>query len=220
VPSILGATALTTLQTVLDELSLTSDGGGVRDQRVERFINVASEWIRDYCGRELHRGGVVEGVKAYGRPTIRLSRTPIVSITSIVVDGTELDDYSIEDAVRGRVYRSAGWPWTAAARGGITTPQVPGWETGSRIVAVYVGGWVTPKQAADTAGDPDPLERDLPWQVEDACVRLVASRWRGRGTDGSVISEAGQNVGVTFEPSAVPRAVLAALAPYRRHPTA
>lgn len=214
----LAANALTTLKVVLDELSLNGDGGQ-QDARLEHYINAASDWIAQHCGRALYRAdAVAERVKGFGGVLLRVARPPIVSITSIAVDGGALDaaDYTIQDADRGVIFRAAGWPWTAVARAGITSPPVPGWEDPTRIVVTYNGGWVTPAQVAALMFSSAP--RTLPYQIEDACVRLVASRWRSRGTDGRLVSESSSNLAITYDGWAIPKTVLAALSPFAKYP--
>ncbi len=214
----LAANALTTLKVVLDELSLTMDNGQ-QDARLEHYINAASDWVAQHCGRTLQRAdAIAEGVKGFGGVLLRVARPPIVAITSIAIDGGTVDaaGYAVQDAERGVIFRGACWPWTAVARAGITSPQVPGWEDHTRIVVTYNGGWVTPSQAA--AGLFSASPRTLPYQIEDACVRLVASRWRSRGTDGRLVSESTSNMSITFDGWAIPKTVLAALSPFAKYP--
>lgn len=226
-PSILAAHALTTLAAVNAELSLTADGGAV-DNMIERFINGASERITKWCGREFIRtDSIEEKVKGKGTNVIRLSRRPILAIDSIVIsDSTvDADDYFIEDADAGKVYRAAGWPNTAQRAPGISQPLVPGTEDASQIVVTYDGGYITPAQAATagawvTAGLFAGQARTLPWDIEDACIRLVASRWRKRGTDASIEQASGQNSSHSFQAEHMPRDVMAMLNPYRIFPHA
>ena len=114
--------ALTSLATANDELGLTSDAGAV-DARVERYILQVSEACAKYCERNFRKES--RAIRLRGSQTRRLvlPARPLVSIASIVVDGTTLAaaDYSIEDAEAGLVFREGGWlrpdsivPWSVA----------------------------------------------------------------------------------------------------------
>lgn len=206
----LSSDALTTVATVLDELDVADDGGAVR-ARVERYINLASAWAARICGRTFVYGAaVVERHRGMGTVRLHLGR-PIVSITSIVVDGTTLDadSYLVEDATAGVVFREAGFPWTAQAQPGPSYHLVPGSEEPS-IVVTYAGGWVSPAHATNV------LPRTLPYDLEDAVVELVVSRWRRRGQDVRVRSSGFESSSYTFGGEPVPPEVMAALGPYMR----
>lgn len=220
-PSILAAHALTTLAAANAELTLTADAGAV-DALIERYINEASEQITKFCGRPFIRAdAIAEKVKGKGTNILRLTRRPILTITSIAISGTVVDaaDYFIEDAEAGKVYRATPWPNTAQRAAGISQPQVPGTEDASQIVVTYNGGYVTPAQA-DTGGLFVGQTRTLPWEVEGACLKLVAMRYRGRGTDASIAQEGGQNSSRSFFEGRMPPSVARMLNDFRVFPHA
>lgn len=191
----LAASALTTLSAALDELDLVSDGGA-QDARLERWISSASDFIARACHRSFERAdSVVEDVPAFGTAYLLVSRTPILSVTSITYRGSLISsaDYSVTEAEAGRIYRAAGWPWSASRLPSITWPPVPGSE--APIVRVtYNGGWVTPQQVALGAF----ATRTLPHDLEDACLAMVATRYARRGADLRVKSESLLSHSVTY----------------------
>lgn len=180
----LDASALTTLQTALDELDLVSDGGA-QDARLERYIAAASDFLARECRRTFYRGDVVESLPAFGSAYLLVSRTPIVSVSAITYSGSTIaaSEYSVRDADAGMIYRAAGWPWSASSLPSITWPAVPGTEA-AVVQVTYTGGYVTPAQVATLGA------RTLPYDLEDACLAIVATRFARRGRDLSVKSEA------------------------------
>lgn len=216
------ADALTTLTAVCEELKITSPDADTTSF-LERAINGASARVVSHCGRSFHRvDGIEEKVKGFGSPRIRLARTPILTVTSIVIDGTTIDDddFHIEDAAPGdalgprSISKPGGFPWTAERGPGISQSPVPGTEDSSRIVVTYDGGFVTPTQAA-AGGAFEGEDRTLPWDLEEAVIKLVATRWRSKGRDLSVVAQSSEASGFTFD-GRLPPDVVALLAPFTR----
>lgn len=191
-------TDLTTPATAAAELGITQS-----DARLKRLISVASSAIRRYLERPLlhYAAGHVEKVPGFGRPRLVLSRTPVLSVASVVLDGATFaaSEYSIEDADAGFLWRSGGWPSTASVQGGLvqSDPAV-GFERAGYVVT-YTGGWVTPAQA-DTAGWGGPA-RSLPEELEQACIDTVTALYRSGGNDPSVSSESMGDYSVTYRDS-------------------
>lgn len=216
------ADALTTLTAVCEELKITSPDADATSF-LERSINAASARVVRHCGRAFHRvDDIEEKVKGFGSPRIRLARTPILDVTSIVVDGTTIDDddFHIEDAAPGdalgprSIFMPGGFPWTAERGPGISQSPVPGTEDSSRIIVTYDGGFVTPTQSG-VGGAFAGQTRTLPYDLEEAVIRLVASRWRGRGRDGTVVAQSHEASGFTFD-GRLPADVVALLNPFTR----
>ena len=178
-PATLAPNALTTLDTVKEVLGVH---GSSQDAALTRYINTASEAIERYCDRRFQRATVVEKVGFMGGQRLLLERTPLVSITSIVVDGVTLDAsaYSIQSAAQGTVYRESGWPWSADIVDAMSPYRLPGTERQLATVT-YVGGYVLPNDAGT---------RSLPYDLEQACVDTVVALYRQQGRDKSVQGEA------------------------------
>lgn len=196
-PATLAPNALTTLDTVKEVLGVH---GSSQDAALTRYINTASEAIERYCDRRFQRATVVEKVGFMGGQRLLLERTPLVSITSIVVDGVTLgaDVYSIESAAQGTVYRESGWPWSADVIDAMNPYRLPGTERQLATVT-YVGGYILPNDAG---------VRDLPYDLEQACVDAVVALYRQQGRDKSVQAEAvgGASVQYTQRNPALPGA--------------
>lgn len=181
--------ALTTLATLLDELGLS---GSSYDTRLERYVLQVSEAAAKYCDRPFRKTTYTEKLRGTQTARLVLPVRPIVSITSIVIDGTTLDsgEYSIEDAEAGIIYRAGGWlrfdnvvPWSVA--------RDPIAGTAKRdIVVTYIGGYVLPNDATGT--------RNLPYDVEQACIMGVVSAFRQRGQDRNVSSKATGDASISY----------------------
>ena len=178
--------ALTMISTVETELSLTADA---QDAELTRYIDTASDQIERYVNRKLYYGSaIVEKVAGSGDAFLWISRTPLSSITSVVWLGDDStvtsSTYEIWEADQGNLYRSGGWNNTKISSNDYTRYQV-----------TYVGGWITPQQDADDGA----LTRDLPWDLETACISMVVGLWRQKGADRTIRSESVLNTSVNYE---------------------
>lgn len=219
----LAANALTTVARMEAELSLTA---GAQDAVLQAVINEASAAIEAYIGRSLFRDDALsEKVAGKGTPIVCLGRTPIRSITSLSeYDAvlTEDDDFEIHDANVGTLRRLFhNWTQYTRGSGGVSSEPMPGYER-KKIEIVYDAGWVTPQQEIDNP----PWVRDLPYDIEAACVITATSiylqRARDRAVDGErILSAAVDYIGINTAlgrgtGGILPDAVLATLDKYRR----
>jgi hypothetical protein len=104
----LPTTTLCSLADVKEELGIAVT---TYDTRIERLIQAINAEIESYCGRVLYYAtGIAESVAGFGGTRLLLARTPIVSITSITIDGLALaaTDYEVEDAAAGCVEEGEG----------------------------------------------------------------------------------------------------------------
>jgi len=196
------ANALTALATVKTELGISAS---TDDAYLERLINAASDFIERYCSRQFQRASVTEKVQGYGDSFLRLGRRPIdtaVAIT-ITLDGAAVDSisYEVHDAEAGLLIGKSGWADTTSLFEG------PAWDghAGSerKLYSVtYTGGYVLPGDGGT---------RTLPYDLEDACVGLVVSRYRSRGQDQRIKSESLLSYSVTFGEAEIPAPILAVL---------
>lgn len=180
----LAANALTTADQLRFELGLEANEGDTT--QLESRINRASALIASYLGAPLHyEAGIVERVAGFGTSRLTLTRRPVRAIASIVLylgaqsETVSADAYRIEQAQLGFVERVGGlWAWTTAGAG-LEPNGVAGQERLDYAVT-YAGGWITPAQAGGA------LVRDLPEDIEAACLALAVLSWRSRGRDPSV----------------------------------
>lgn len=196
----LSAHALTTIEAIRGELLISGDDDNTY---LARLINSASDAIRSYCGRDFAMEQRTERLSGSGRPLLLLSLYPISEVESVTVNGEELasDAYDVDPQMGVLIRKHQSWP-TAAER---------------NITVTYTGGYITPAQAA---ADTD-LVRDLPYDIEEACI-VTATTWAShRGTPRDATTLQVEQIRVTFgerdrEPAMIPPAVLHLLAPWRR----
>lgn len=110
-----------------DEASLAS--------LVKDLIEQASDSVDLYCGRDFaHHVAVEERCDGTGRDRLMLRGRPVISVTSVEVDGVSLvdgDEYMAHEG-QGILERIDGLPWRRGHR---------------NVVVVYSYGYVTPPPA-------------------------------------------------------------------------
>ncbi len=194
---------LAQVTTIKAELGITDTS---QDVLLGLLIDQVSEVIVDYCGRPFAKEVYKETVAGYGSNRLLLSRTPIVSVTSVVADSEVIVDYSIENPETGILYRKTGWRWTPPIGWNITGYPMPDQEE-LLFAVTYTAGYVLP---GDTG-------RTLPLAVERACGELVKAWFLGRDRDPALTAERIGDLQVSYDPAqAWPPIVKQLLAPYRR----
>lgn len=170
----LASNALTTLDAAAAELGLVSYNA----ELLTRAINAASDFCAGYCGRNFGRQ-TVTGEKHVGTDTRLLlcDVTPLVTITSVSYLGSALDasEYEVDDANAGTILRIGG----VFPRDYSSMPRKE-WSL------AYVGGYVLPWQ--DGTGTPA-VVRDLPYDIERACIRMAVTQYRAIKKRGDVVGE-------------------------------
>lgn len=183
--------ALTTVARMESELSITS-----ASSTLEPLIEEASEEIQQTAGRWFYRNsGHAESVPGYGGRYLRVSdHLPIVSVSAITYDGDTVNSstYDIHDSEAGEIVSDGTWSWTATESTDITRDPIVGTEEALYEVT-YTGGWITPKQDDDGVGS-----RNLPYDIERACIDLVKALYYQRTIDPSVQSKKVSKGSVTY----------------------
>ena len=171
------ATDLTTVDTVKAELGLT---GAAENDALRRLIGRVSSEIRDRAGQGFTKETVRETLPGTDTERLLLARTPLVSLTSVTIDGGAVTDAIIEDAEVGILYRAAGWWKKTTALSPLALDPIAG-RVEANIVVTYVGGFALPSFDAENS--------NLPGILEELAIQMVVERYRRRGTDRSVTSE-------------------------------
>lgn len=98
----------------------------VYDEELRRFLGAATEMCESWVGRPLRRRTVSETHDG-GRTVLLLRQVPVISVTSVVEDGTTVSDYAL-DADNGLLYRDdTGAATWAGERQDVTVAYVAGW---------------------------------------------------------------------------------------------
>lgn len=163
----LAANALTTTERVAELI-------GLEGSDVIFLINAASDFFESQTDRQFTRADLVEDYATFGTTRLRLDRTPIVAITLIEFDEGPLtsDDFTIDDANAGLVFKPSGWPWTAHTAPDISRTVLPGTERKLTQVT-YNAGYVTPQQDGDASAPVNSDARDLPVDIEMAIMAII-----------------------------------------------
>ncbi len=178
----LSAHALTTVGTVKSFIGIPASDL-TKDSLLESLVNAVSERIEKYCSRHFEKATYTEYHRGHERQRLLLNQYPIVSVTSVELNGSVLasTEYEIEDADAGILFRETGWPWKGYNVGLVGEPGV----STRNIKVVYVAGYVLPKDA--TADNP----RTLPYDLEQACISFVAHLYGGKEGAGKVSEQQG-----------------------------
>ena len=147
-----------------------------------QLIDRASAEVEKFCNQTFAQERVVELLGARGETILMLTRTPIVTVHEIKLDGdvVEASNYKVHDADAGTLFNSGGWTSTQMMRQGLTRwPE----HVQDRLWSVdYTAGFLVPAAAG---GSPAP---NLPYDIEDATIETVKAMWKGKGRDPSVTS--------------------------------
>lgn len=166
--------ALTTVSSVRSALVGRDVPPPEHDPELEALINATSEAIERYCGRHFEERTVTSRLSGNGRQWLLLPEYPVRSVAQVLVGGVQVTDYDMEPSsdypglYSGRLYREAGWP---SGRPLMTFPPYPHpWAASHNIEVTYVAGWKLPASPA----------RDLPYDIERACIDLVVAAYLNR----------------------------------------
>lgn len=199
------ATKLTTLERVKAELSITD---GSKDVLLNAKIDEASSDAEAFLGFAVARETVVQTF--WHEPfddspaALLLNRTPVASISSVVLDDVTLDATRYRyDAGTGELFALdvSGYPSS--------------WCFCKSILVTHAGGYLLPGQDG----------RNLPVGIEGGVIDLVSDFWLAKGRDASVKSveipgviRRDYWVGSVGEEGELPPRVQMKLAPFRRAP--
>ena len=173
-------TLFATLSGIKRELGITSSDN---DKVLSDLLSQASDFIVRYTNRDFAKATVKETIGSNGGFILTVSRTPIVSITSIVFDtNTTVDSstYRIYDADAGLIWSDNPWQDTTAHYQNIVS-QPSRWLM-PKYEINYVGGYGMPDVCSDE-------ERNLPFELERACLDIVRFWYKTKDRDPSLTSK-------------------------------
>lgn len=157
------------LTTVSNFKELIGKSDSVDDTLLGKIITRASEAVVSYCGREFAKQTYTETMKGDGSPFLKMSRIPIVSVTSVSYQGVAVtaSDYVVNEPEQGVITNlNSYWYYT-------------GYKYDYSVV--YVAGYVLP---TFTSGTPN-----LPADIEQAVLEVAKIMWFSRKDDLSVTQE-------------------------------
>lgn len=143
---------LTTVTRVKSELGVTSTS---YDSLLGDIVDRASAAVESYCHRTFAREVVSETTPGFGGIHLQVTRTPLISVSSITQNSNTVDStgYSIADANKGWIYRRDGWDWTAQVHEGLHATWAwmdhgfPLARTEEpQFTVAYTGGYIMPEE--------------------------------------------------------------------------
>jgi hypothetical protein len=162
-------TNLTTPDVVAADLQIDAEGDNTQ---LYADIGSVSQSVSGFIGRDLGKATLSELFRVTARcEALRLTRFPIVEITSVTENGEVLDAEDFEVDGKRRVYRLSSDCRTCWPRG--------------KIVIVYKAGYLLPEDNGYEAGQVGALPAD----VEKAAVIACRALYQARGRDPMVKSE-------------------------------
>ena len=167
------ATQLAELGTLKLELGIVDT---TQDDQLGRYLDQASALIASYTGRSFPRAQWQDVFRLRGerRRTLILSERPVTSIEALNIDGDATDATALDlDENAGlllRPHNCALGAWWA-----------------HKIVVIYTAGYLVPGQPG----------RDLPANLERACLDTAKGLFHAADRDPQLRSEAAQGVGST-----------------------
>lgn len=184
----LNANALTSVAVAKDHLGIPASDPS-QDGRVERFINVCSDRIANYCNRQLVSGAVTEKVHGGMSNMLMLREWPVTSIQSISVDLIgQFSQDSVIDPSRYRIIDDGTVVYDSVFPYGYGNVQV-----------CYTAGYQT-----------------IPGDLEMACLLFVEWLYRFRNTGSigrSAISKGDEHTTILQD---IPGIIKSMIDPFRR----
>ncbi len=179
---------------------------------VRFLINAASDVVERACNRKLfYKEITAELHKGSGHLYLQLDRYPIVSVSEVLLDDSEITDYSIISEP-GLLWYEDSWTLSCGVFQDLTRDYDPA-SAEYNIEVSYLGGYVTQNQAdAD-----EELTRNLPYALEQACIEQVLFMLNNSpGMKSESIGNYKYQISDAVEKGGIPPSVMALIAPYRQ----
>ena len=146
--------ALTNLTAIKLHIGIADDSDNAL---LTQLINQASADIESRCNRTLTRETRTnETYDCTGGTRLYLDLYPIYSVASVTVDGETVTDYQVQSA--GYLDRDGGWD--------------------GEVKVTYAGGYLL-----EPITGPPAIARDLPYDLEYACILWVSGAYNSRGSE-------------------------------------
>lgn len=177
-------TNLTTIPDVKAALGVSSSRF---DKTIERLIEAATNAIEEFVMHVYARQTYSETLAGSAHPVLLVTHVPIVGTPTVVCDSSPITDFIVQDAEAGSLYRELGWAVRAWV-GWDTEPRERQGTSQLNYTITYEAGYIMP-------GEED---RDLPKQIEQACVETVVAWYRGQRRDPAVKSKKVGDLALTY----------------------
>jgi hypothetical protein len=159
--------ATTKLITLADLKALLGITDGANDALLGQIIQRGSDAIARFCNRVFAQRTVIETLPGPGGQLLKLKFSPIVTLTSIALDGetVDADTYTLTEPDAGIVFCESYWAYTGHKYS---------------YAATYSHGYNLPDMAGTDT---------LPYDIQQATLELCKGMWLGRQRDPAVSME-------------------------------
>ena len=171
------STDLTTTEHVKLELGITSME---KDTWLKLAIAAASAAIEQEANNFWAYQQYEEVLAGSGSTRLMLARTPVVGTPEIVIDGSTIVDFTVDDDRAGVLYRRQGWTREVSYWPSINRDPNPH-EGHPNIYVTYYSGYDLPSFKTD-----NPTSAALPANIERACIVTVKAWYMRRTRDPDV----------------------------------
>lgn len=210
--------ALSTLATLKAEV-LSDPSDTSQDAILLRALLSATDRVQSYCGRKLcFREGIVQDFQDHGQARrLVLRQYPVRAVTSVELLGDAGTVEEVLDATsymaelnKGTLFRLDG-SWCDFGRTvwpDVAHPPFVG-NSRPRFRVTYDAGWYGPNQETGS------IERDLPYDIEQACLIYAKSSYLNHDQDFRLVREHLLEAANWFDNESMEREVARLLAPYK-----
>lgn len=165
--TVTGAPSTTKLIALADLKALLGISDSANDALLGNIIQCGSDAIARFCNRVFAQRTIQETLPGPGGQLLKLKFSPIITLTSIALDGETVDSdtYTLTEPDAGIVFRESYWAYMGHKYS---------------YTATYVHGYNLPDMSgADT----------LPYDIQQAALELCKGMWLSRARDPSVTME-------------------------------
>lgn len=185
--------------------------------QLERWIKAVTGSILRMVDREKFGllSTVVEELAGSGRQKLLLARGPVVGTPVVLEDDAAVTDFVIAPRW-AMLYREAGWQKNLAVVNSFGILAEPTGEAGNTISVTYRAGFVPYDQDITVDGTVEHLVADVPEEIVEAAIELLAARLTRRQHSSGVASETVGSMSISYRKTdEMPEAALAALDPWK-----
>ena len=191
---------LTTRLRLKDFLDI-SDDTATTNSVLDRLVNLATDWIENYCGRRFQRGSYTEYYDGEGSQELLMRNYPIISGETFTLSmrsaGNNEDSWTSIDSEDYYIDYQAGLiKFPTAALGGRGRLFIRGAQN---YRVLFTSGYYVPSDALYVEGN----TASLPGDLEYIAWKLCGAAWSQRRGDPSVAEERLGYYSVKFKEAAM-----------------
>lgn len=190
-------TRLTTLQTVADTLGMKLGSNPQHDRLIKRYIKAGSDLFERLVGVSYtYESEIEESLASSGNTHLHgFSTLPLKNVHEIRYKQQEPVDEDLYRIDGHMIVRETGsWRNTHRVERGFIRDRVSTYQKRKDYHVTYDAGYITPYQAEKD----ESLERDLPFDIEDAIIEYVKFRFLNSDVNERISSESTDQWSISY----------------------